>query len=44
MFQTLGANNPRYNRWRRPLAALIATLIVVGNISFPIAVLTGIIS
>ena len=44
MFQTLGANNPRYNRWRRPLAAVVATIIVVGNISFPIAVLTGFIS
>ncbi|HEX6309130.1 MAG TPA: succinate dehydrogenase cytochrome b subunit [Longimicrobiales bacterium] len=44
MFQTLGANNPRFNRWRRPLAGAIATIIVLGNISFPIAVLTGIIA
>ncbi len=43
MFQTLGANNPRYNRLRRPLAGVIAALIVIGNISFPIAVLAGII-
>ena len=40
-FQTLGANNPRYNRWRRPLAAVIATAVVAANISFPLAVLAG---
>ena len=44
MFQTLGVNNPRFEPWRRPLAAAIATIIVLGNISFPIAVLTGIIA
>jgi succinate dehydrogenase / fumarate reductase, cytochrome b subunit len=42
-FQTLGANNPRYNDYRRPLAILLALAVVVGNISFPVAVLTGII-
>jgi succinate dehydrogenase / fumarate reductase cytochrome b subunit len=40
--QTLGANNPRYNRYRRPTAMAIAAVIVVGNISFPIAVLSGV--
>lgn len=44
MFQTVGINNPRINGWRRPLAAVIAAVIVLGNISFPIAVLTGIIA
>jgi len=43
VFQTLGASNPAYNRWRRPLAAIIAVAIVVANISFPIAVLTGVV-
>ncbi len=43
MFQTMGWNNPRYNAYRRPLAALIALAIFVVNISFPLAVLTGII-
>lgn len=43
MFQTLGANNPRYNRFRRPLAAAIALAVVAGNISFPLAVLAGVI-
>jgi succinate dehydrogenase / fumarate reductase cytochrome b subunit len=40
-FQTLGANNPRYNRWRRPLAATIALAVVLVNVSFPVAVLLG---
>ncbi|MGQ0813961.1 MAG: succinate dehydrogenase cytochrome b subunit [Gemmatimonadota bacterium] len=41
MLQTLGANHPKYNRIRRPIAIGIASLIVLGNISFPIAVLAG---
>jgi succinate dehydrogenase / fumarate reductase, cytochrome b subunit len=41
--QTLGANNPKYNRYRRPIALGTALLVVVGNISFPVAVLAGII-
>jgi succinate dehydrogenase / fumarate reductase, cytochrome b subunit len=40
-FQTLGANHPRYNAWRRPASMGIALVVVLGNISFPIAVLTG---
>ena len=32
-----------FNTWRRHIAAGVATLIVVGNVSFPIAVLTKII-
>jgi succinate dehydrogenase / fumarate reductase, cytochrome b subunit len=42
-FQTLGANNPRYNRMRRPVALAIALIVVLGNLSFPVAVLTGIV-
>jgi succinate dehydrogenase / fumarate reductase cytochrome b subunit len=44
LFQTLGANNPRYNRYRRPLAAAIALLVVAGNVSFPLAVLAGVVA
>jgi succinate dehydrogenase / fumarate reductase, cytochrome b subunit len=44
MLQTLGANNPSYNRFRRPVAAGLAVIVVLGNISFPVAVLAGIIS
>jgi succinate dehydrogenase / fumarate reductase cytochrome b subunit len=38
MFQSLGLNNPRYNRARRYFATGFAGLILVGNLSFPIAV------
>lgn len=41
MLQTLGANHPRYNSWRFKLALAIAIVVTVGNISFPVAVLTG---
>jgi succinate dehydrogenase / fumarate reductase cytochrome b subunit len=44
LFQSMGWNNPRFNRWRRGFATGIATLIVVINVSFPIAVLAGIVS
>jgi succinate dehydrogenase / fumarate reductase cytochrome b subunit len=43
MFQSLGVNNPRWNAWRRSFAIGFAGLIAVINISFPIAVLTGIV-
>lgn len=41
MLQTLGANNEKYNHLRRPIAAILALAIVLANISFPVAVLTG---
>jgi succinate dehydrogenase / fumarate reductase cytochrome b subunit len=43
LFQSLGWNSPRFNSWRRGLATAIATIIVVGNVSFPIAVQAGIV-
>ncbi len=43
MFQSLGISNPQYNQLRRGIAAGIALIILIGNVSFPIAVLTGII-
>jgi succinate dehydrogenase / fumarate reductase cytochrome b subunit len=43
LFQSLGWNNPRFNKWRRGIAVGIATLIVVINVSVPIAVLAGIV-
>jgi succinate dehydrogenase / fumarate reductase cytochrome b subunit len=42
MFQSLGVNSPRFNEWRRRLAQLIAAVIVIGNVSFPLAVTFGI--
>jgi succinate dehydrogenase / fumarate reductase cytochrome b subunit len=43
LFQSLGWNNPKFNKWRRGLASGISTIVVVGNVSFPIAVLAGIV-
>jgi succinate dehydrogenase / fumarate reductase cytochrome b subunit len=43
MFQSLGANNPRFNEWRRRFAQGFAALIVLGNVSFPVAVVAGVI-
>jgi succinate dehydrogenase / fumarate reductase cytochrome b subunit len=40
-FQTLGANHPRYNAYRRDLAIAISAAITIGNLSFPISVLAG---
>jgi len=42
MCQTLGVSHPRYIRLAHIAAWLFAALIVVGNISFPVAVLAGI--
>lgn len=44
LFQSMGWNNPRFNAWRRNLAAGVAGIVVIGNVSFPIAVLAGIVS
>lgn len=43
LFQSMGWSNPRFNIWRRWLATAIATIVVVGNVSFPVAVLAGIV-
>ncbi len=43
LFQSLGVNNPQINQGRRIFAALFALAIVAGNVSFPLAVLMGIV-
>jgi succinate dehydrogenase / fumarate reductase, cytochrome b subunit len=43
MFQSLGINNPKYNQLRRMFATGLAGLILVGNLSFPIMALSGVI-
>jgi succinate dehydrogenase / fumarate reductase cytochrome b subunit len=43
MFQTLGVSHPRYMRLVHVAAWIFAALVVAGNISFPIAVLAGIV-
>jgi succinate dehydrogenase / fumarate reductase, cytochrome b subunit len=41
MFQSLGLNNPKWNSWRRSFAVAFAGIVMLGNLSFPIAVLAG---
>jgi len=43
MFQTLGVLHPRYIRAAHLAAWIVALLVVAGNVSFPIAVLAGIV-
>jgi len=43
LFQSLGWNHPRFNRWRDVFAHAFAWIIALGNISFPLAVVTGIV-
>lgn len=43
MFQSLGINNPSYNWLRQGAARSLAIIILIGNISFPLAVLANII-
>ena len=42
-FQSLGWNNPKFNYLRRKFAIGLAAVIVIGNVSFPIAVVTGLV-
>jgi succinate dehydrogenase / fumarate reductase cytochrome b subunit len=44
LFQSMGWNNPRFNSYRRGFAAGLTAVIVLGNISFPLAVTAGIVS
>jgi succinate dehydrogenase / fumarate reductase, cytochrome b subunit len=37
-FQTVGWNNPRFNKWRNLFGYGITAAIVLGNISFPLAI------
>jgi succinate dehydrogenase / fumarate reductase, cytochrome b subunit len=43
MFQSLGVNNPRFNRWRRWFAWAFTAVVVAGNLSFPIMVQLGVV-
>jgi succinate dehydrogenase / fumarate reductase cytochrome b subunit len=44
MFQSVGLSHPRYTPGLKRIAAICAILIAVGNISIPIAVMTGILA
>lgn len=43
MFQSLGWSHPTFNPWRRKFAVAFAVVVTVGNVSFPLAVLTGLV-
>ncbi len=43
MLQTLGLNHPRYNRLRNVVCVGLAAVVVIGNLSFPVAVLAGLV-
>ena len=44
LFQTLGWNGPRLNVFRQRLAAAFAVVVCAANISFPVAVLSGLVT
>ena len=43
LFQSMGWNQPAVQQVARGFAVGFATLIVVGNVSFPVAVLAGVV-
>jgi succinate dehydrogenase / fumarate reductase cytochrome b subunit len=43
LFQSMGWSHRRYDAWRRHFAIAFAAVIAAGNISFPIAVVTGVV-
>ncbi|MGI8574922.1 MAG: succinate dehydrogenase cytochrome b subunit [Egibacteraceae bacterium] len=44
LFQSLGLNSRRFNQWRRWFAVAFAAVVTLGNISFPLAVMTGVVA
>lgn len=44
VFQTLGANHPRYNRLFRAVGPVLGAVIFIGNVSIPLAILAGVIA
>ena len=44
MFQSLGINHPRYTPGFKKFAAVASILICLGNVSIPVAVLTGLLT
>jgi succinate dehydrogenase / fumarate reductase cytochrome b subunit len=43
LFSSLGVTHKRFENWRRMFATVFAVLITVGNVSFPLMVLVGIV-
>ena len=44
MFQSLGVNSPKYNGLRRNLATGLAVVVLLGNLSFPILTVAGVVN
>lgn len=44
MFQTLGANHPKYAAHRRPFAVAMAIIVFLGFVTIPVSILTGIVA
>jgi succinate dehydrogenase / fumarate reductase cytochrome b subunit len=44
LFQSVGVSHPRHTVWLKRLAAISAFAIAIGNISIPVAVLTGVLT
>jgi succinate dehydrogenase / fumarate reductase cytochrome b subunit len=43
LFQSMGWDHTRFGPWRRMVAVLVAVAVGAGNISIPLAVLTGVV-
>jgi len=43
MLQSLGLSHPRYNAFRRAFATVFTVIVIGGNVSFPIAILAGLV-
>jgi succinate dehydrogenase / fumarate reductase cytochrome b subunit len=43
LMQTVGLSHPKYDRLRYAFAALVTAVVVLGNLSFPLAVMTGLV-
>ncbi|MCC6339067.1 MAG: succinate dehydrogenase cytochrome b subunit [Acidimicrobiia bacterium] len=43
LFQSVGWNNPRFNKWRRYFAGAFASVVAGANVLFPIMVLVGVV-
>ena len=43
MFNSLGLNHPNLNPWKKVFATAFALIVTIGNVSFPVAVMTGVV-
>lgn len=43
LFQSVGANNPKFNHWRRNFATALASIVAIGYLTVPFGILFGII-